>query len=113
MFLKKEAIAIIPHVGYPKKANQSVVTYRWLSYVARKQGVYIQHGRNVGERREGPYFLDGCCEKTRTAYEFHGCFYHGCPKYFPADTFNPVSGLTMHELYERTQVKTMFLKQRG
>ena len=75
--------------------------------------MYIQHGRNVGERREGPYFLDGCCEETRTAYEFHGCFYHGCPKCFPADTHNPVSGLTMHELHERTQVKTMFLKQRG
>ena len=113
MFLKEETIAIIPHVGYRKKAKQSVVAYRWLSYVAHKQGVYIQHGRNVGERRVGPYFLDGCCEETRTAYEFHGCFYHGCPKCFPAGTPNPVSGLTMHELYERTQVKTMFLKQRG
>ena len=90
-----------------------MVAYRWLSFVSHKQSVYIQHGRNVGERREGPYFLDGCCEETRTAYEFHGCFYHGCPKCFPADTHNPVSGLTMHELYERTQVKTMFLKQRG
>ena len=113
MFLKKETIAIIPHVGYRKKAKQSAVAYRWLSYVAHKHGVYIQHGRNVGERREGPYFLDGCCEETRTAYEFHGCFYHGCPKCFPGDTFNPVSGLTMHELYERTQAKMMFLKQRG
>ena len=60
MFLKKETIAIIPHVGYRKKVNQSVVAYRWLSYVSHKQGVYIQHGRNVGERHEGPYFLDGC-----------------------------------------------------
>ena len=31
--------------------------------------MYIQHGRNVGERRVEPYFLDGCCEETRTAYE--------------------------------------------
>ena len=29
MFLKKETIAIIPHVGYRKKANQSAVAYRW------------------------------------------------------------------------------------
>ena len=30
-----------------------------------------------------------------------------------ADTVNPVRGFTMHELYERTQVKTTFLKQQG
>ena len=96
MFLRKEIIA---------KAKQSAVAYRWMSYAANKQGVYIQHGHNAGERRVGPYFLDGCCENTCTAYEFHGCFYHGCPNCFPADTTNPVSGLTMHELYERTQMK--------
>ena len=60
IFLKKETIGIIPHVGYRKKAKQSVVAYRWLAYVAHQQGVYIQHGRNGGERRVGPYFLDGC-----------------------------------------------------
>ena len=58
-------------------------------YVAQRHDVYIQHGRNAGEKRVGPYFLHGCCEDTRTAYEFHGCFYHGCPKCFPADTVNP------------------------
>ena len=53
MFLKKETIAIIPHVGYRKKANQSAVAYRWFSYVSHHQGVYIQQGRNVGERLFG------------------------------------------------------------
>ena len=66
---------------------QSAVAYRWLACVSHQQGVYIQRGRNDGERRVGP------------------CF--------PGDTFNPVSGLTMHELYERTQVKTTFLKRQG
>ena len=112
-FWKKVTIGIIPHVWYRKKANQSAVAYRWLAYVSYQQGVYIQHGRNDGERRVGPYFLDGCCENTRTAYGFHGCFYHGCPKCFPGDTFNPVSGLTMHEMYERTQVKMTFSIQKG
>ena len=54
--------------------------------------------KNVWDRT---FWMDGC-----EAYEFHGRFYHGCPKCFPADTVNPVSCLTMHELYERTQVKT-------
>ena len=99
IFLKKETVAIIPEVGYRKKPKQSAVAYRWMSYVARKQDVYIQHGRNAGERRVGPYFWDGCCENTHTAYEFHGCFYHGCSKCFPADTVNPVSSLTMHDMH--------------
>ena len=57
VFLKKETIAIIPHVRYRTKAKQSAVAYRWMSYVAHQQGVYIQHGRNAGERRVGPYFF--------------------------------------------------------
>ena len=65
MFLKKETIASIPHVNNRKKVKQSAMAYRWLSYVSHQQGVYIQHGRNDGERRVGPYFLDGCCENTR------------------------------------------------
>ena len=77
MFLKKETIAIITHVGYKKKAKQSAVACRWLSYVAQQRGVYIQHGHNVGERRVGPCFLDDCCDDTRTDYQFHECFYHG------------------------------------
>ena len=77
IFLKKETIAIIPQLGYRKKAKQSAVAYRWLTYVAHQHGVYIRYGHNVGERCVGPYFLDGCCEDTRTAYEFYRCFYHG------------------------------------
>ena len=74
MFLQKDTIGIIPHVGYRKEAKQSAIAYRWLSYMARKENVYIQHGGNAGERRVGTYVLDGWCEETPTAYEFHGCF---------------------------------------
>ena len=78
--------------------------------MAHKENVYIKHGRNVGERRVGPYVLDGWCEETATAYEFHGCFYHGCPNCYPGDTDNPVAGVTMHELYERTLTRREYLQ---
>ena len=44
---------------------------------------FIQHARNGGEVKitvtNGKKFkLDGYCYATNTAYEFHGCSYHGC-----------------------------------
>ena len=39
--------------------------------------MYIQHKRNGGEKTVGRYSLDGYDEETHTAYEFHGCFWHG------------------------------------
>ena len=45
---------------------------------------FIQHARNGGEVEvtvlNGKKFkLDGYCYGTNTAYEFYGCYYHGCP----------------------------------
>ena len=113
MFLQEDTIGIIPQLGYRKTAQQSAVAYRWLAYMGWREGVYIQHGQNVGEKRLGPYLLDGWCEVTATAYEFNGCFFHGCPACFPGETMNPVSGVSMHELYMRTCTKRDYLAEQG
>ena len=76
-FLKEETIAIIPPHGYHPKTKQSNIALRWLSYTAEKNEICIEHKRNGGERRVGDYSLDGYHEETNTAYEFHGCFWHG------------------------------------
>ncbi len=39
--------------------------------------IYIQHARNGGEKSVDLYLLDGYHEETHTAYEVHGCFWHG------------------------------------
>ena len=57
MFLKENTIAIIPHLGYRKTANQSHCAYQWLAYAAHQDNVPIQHGRNEGEKRVGPVFV--------------------------------------------------------
>ena len=46
---------------------------------------YIQHVGKGGEYHvPGTTFtVDGFCQENNTVYEFHGCFWHGCPKCFP------------------------------
>ena len=75
-FLQKDTIALLPqHQGLKRK--QSHEALQWLSYTAEKEGIRMQHDRNGGEKRVGPYSLDGYCQETHTAYEYQGCYWHG------------------------------------
>ena len=135
-YLPKDTIAIIPPMGYTPKAKQSLIAHKWLSYLSEKNNVYIQHARDGGEKRVGDYWLDGYCEEIHTAFEFHGCFWHGelvfflyvsycvrnaktnlffigCPKCYARDTVNSVNRNTMDELYQATVKKTEYLKRNG
>ena len=112
-FLKKDTIAIFNN-DRQWKIKQSNVAVTWLSYISEKEDLYIKHVRNGGEKRVEPYSLDGYCEETNTAYEFQGCFWHGCPECFKdRDTVNPISQKTMEELYMNTKKKVKFLKDQG
>ena len=75
-FLKKDTIALFPQHEELKR-KQSHEALQWLSYTADKEGIHIQHHRNGGEKRVGPYSLDGYCEETHTVYEYQGCYWHG------------------------------------
>ena len=75
-FLEEDTIAIFSN-DRQWKIKQSNVAVTWLSYISEKEDLYIKHVRNGGEKRVGPYSLDGYCEETNTAYEFQGCFWHG------------------------------------
>ena len=75
-FLKKDTIALFPQHEELKR-TQSHEALQWLSYMADKEGIHIQHHRNGGEKRVGPYSLDGYCEETHTVYEYQGCYWHG------------------------------------
>ena len=76
-FLKEDTIAIFSH-DRQLKTKQSNTAVKWLTYVAEKEDIHIQHVRNGGEKSvNGRYLLDGYCQATHTAYEFQGCFWHG------------------------------------
>lgn len=116
LFLDPDTIGIIPPHGYRPEARQSVMAYQWLSYLSFNRQTYIQHGRNRGEKQIGSYKIDGYYEALngqKVALEFHGCFWHGCPKCFSKTTVNPVSEQSMSELYDKTIEKKNFLESEG
>ena len=85
---------------------------QWLTWEAAKNGCTIRHQVNGREKRIGKLPVDGWCAETRTAYQFHGCFWHGCPKCHtdPEET-NPKNNKTMVELLADTKKHTTYLRR--
>ena len=85
---------------------------QWLNRESERTGLSIRHQVNGREKRIGKLPVDGWCAQTRTAYQFHGCFWHGCPKCHadPEET-NPKNGKTMAVLLADTKNHTAYLRR--
>ena len=84
---------------------------QWLTWESAKSGCVIRHQVNGRENRIGKRRVDGWCAETRTAYQFHGCFWHGCPKCYDQNETNSVNGKTMAVLLEDTKKNTAYLRR--
>ena len=77
----------------------------------------IQHAGNAGEVRIPAvgFFVDGYSHDTNTVYEFHGCFWHGCPHCYPNRHEQHLRHCdrTMKDVYERTQQRIRLLQALG
>jgi hypothetical protein len=113
LFLEPEQIAIIPTQGY-QPDRQSVIAMCWLDWVAAHNHTTIQHARNGGEMKVEGYKVDGVDLQNGTVLEFQGCFFHGCSScYENRSTVNPICGISMEELRQRTRLKTDYLRRKG
>lgn len=76
----------------------------WLEREAIARKIFIQHSENIGEFRipERNYYVDGYHAESKTVFEYHGCFYHGDPRVYPAEIWNSLCQKSMGELYQRT-----------
>ena len=85
---------------------------QWLTCESERTGLNIRHQVNGREKRIGNLPVDGWCAQTRTAYQFHGCFWHGCPKCHadPEET-NRKNGKTMEVLLADTKKHTAYLRR--
>lgn len=80
-----------------RKDQFSVGSITWLS-----QFPSVRHALNGGEVMICGSKVDGFDESTNTVYQYHGCFWHGCPKCFHETTINNVNHETMDDLHEKT-----------
>ena len=85
---------------------------QWVTCESERTGLNIRHQVNGREKRIGNLPVDGWCAQTRTAYQFHGCFWHGCPKCHadPEET-NPKNGNTIAVLLADTKKHTAYLRR--
>ena len=120
-------IAVRPLRGWHgAQMNQSIQALQWLAYresLLPKQGAAadrIRHAHNGGEKKlwveNGPVYVDGWDALTNTAYEFHGCLWHACPKCYPnkRDLKRAIMpDRTPNEAYRATCEKTRRLREAG
>ena len=84
---------------------------QWLTRESDRTGCTIRHQGNGREKRVGKLLVDGWCAKTRTAYQFHGCYFHGCPKCYDHEETNTLNGKTMVTLLANTKKHTAYLRR--
>ena len=84
---------------------------QWLTWEAAKNGCTIRHQSNGREKRVGKLLVDGWCAETRTAYQFHGCYFHGCTNCYEPQETNALNGKTMAKLLEDTKKNTAYLRR--
>ena len=83
----------------------------WLEWEQKTTKRRIDHQFNVGEKRLGSRNIpvDGWDPVNHTAYQFHGCRFHGCPRCSVPHPFKPDA--TPEELFEKTQEITRYLRE--
>ena len=69
---------------YPED-HCSFIGTKWLEWEAQQRGIHIHHARcgHGGERHILGARVDGCYPETKTIFQFHGCFWHGCKQCYP------------------------------
>jgi hypothetical protein len=116
-FLEKNVIGQIPAEGYGGNVNQSVIALYWLRDVEETLHAdgLIVHSKlsSEGEVMILNRHVDGYCEETKTIYQFHGCFFHGCESCYDCEEYNTVLNETYYTLRERTRRTTNLFKANG
>lgn len=75
----------------------------------------IQHALHNGEHRikNSRYDADGYIEEMNKIYEFHGCYWHGCPTCYNGAEINKTTKCSFEELYSKTIKKAQHCRDNG
>lgn len=115
VFEKKNTIVQTPSGGYfsHQYSNKFI---EWLEYLiySEKREIVHQLNSSSGEVKIGNFRVDGFEKKSKTIFEFNGCFFHGHPGCIvDMDAMNPVLKKTYQALYDKMISRQEALEGRG
>ena len=96
--------------AYPQQ-KYGRMACEWLEHIATETGLHIQHMKNNREKRIAGLSVDGWCSATKTVYQFHGCYWHGCPCQGPGT--NKTRQRSFEDLREDTRKCTERIQEAG
>ena len=103
--------------GCPRcsRKNYSRKAVNWINYMSCKENIFIQHAECKDEFRipGTKYKADGYCAANNTVYEFHGCYYHGCPLCYDAEDLNETTDCFFGDLFQKTINRESIIKSKG
>ena len=123
--LVPKSVAVQPFNGWKgAQPRQSLQARQWLSFTNHtlrgddgEAPDAIRHAFNGGEVRIRGMLVDGVDLQRRVAYEYNGCFFHGCLTCFPHQrqvaTSRRRGDRTFHECFEATEAKKKRLEADG
>jgi hypothetical protein len=97
-YLQPKTFAIIKE---DKKEMYSKGSISWVNIFEN-----VRHALNGGEVAICGAKVDGFNQETNTVYQYHGCFWHGCPNSYNEDTINNVNHEAMGDLYQKTKERS-------
>ncbi|XP_018334518.2 uncharacterized protein LOC108743448 [Agrilus planipennis] len=104
-YIPEKTIAVVEENPKDTYSRGSIT---WLNQFSN-----VRHALNGGEITICGNKVDGYDNVTNTVYQYHGCFWHGCPKCYRPTTIKHVNHETMDDLYEKTQRRSQQLKDAG
>lgn len=97
-----------------EKNDQYVNMFYWMDWLNKSHSLHINHFRNFGrEKRVGPYLVDGYDPITNTAYQFHGCYFHGHQCKLTKHIKKSIQLDYLNKQRERTKSIASYIKQSG
>ena len=109
-----------PQTAYEKafypKHQASKESIQWLEYVAKHWKIPIHHAMSGhgGERWIEKRPVDGYNHEKKLVLQYHGCYWHGCPKcYQDRDKIIERGDRTREDLFQATMRRTAYLRKAG
>ena len=112
--LKYKHLTLVTDRGFDKGDAQSTIALKFLKWYSAKHQINLRHAHTPGgEKRIGPYKVDGYVAAENKVIEFNGCYVHGCSKCYPDENVILANGQSAGKKRKRDAERLNYIKERG